>query len=135
VASASNNAPTVDHAAGERPRRARASRSSGTWAPACSLRRPRSRRTGSLRSLSPRRTSNGDGKIDVALGTDPDLEGVLEAGTVDVLSGKGDGTFGSKRVNKAGRSSLDVTTADVNRDGKTDLVVAVTGSSTLLTSP
>jgi hypothetical protein len=67
---------------------------------------------------------NGDGKLDVVVGngsTSP----TVASGNVAVLLGNGDGTFQKAvRYNRGGYGASSVTIADVNGDGKPDLVVA-----------
>jgi hypothetical protein len=60
---------------------------------------------------------NGDGRLDLATANYFD-------NTVSVLLGNGDGTFQAPRTSAAGTaySTLSLVTADLNRDGKTDLV-------------
>lgn len=66
---------------------------------------------------------NGDGKIDLVvtnIGSGP-------VGSVSVLLGNGDGTFQSSNTyDSGGHEAYFVAIADVNRDGKPDLVVANT---------
>ena len=73
---------------------------------------------------------NGDGKLDVAI-ANPSTPGNMD-GTVAVLLGHGDGTFGPAQSVPisygAGIGPFFVTTADLNGDGKLDLV-ALTGVS------
>jgi hypothetical protein len=58
----------------------------------------------------------GDGKIDLVVGTTD--------GSVAVLPGRGDGTFGAPIVSPGEGMVLDAVASDFNGDGKTDLVVA-----------
>jgi hypothetical protein len=59
---------------------------------------------------------NGDGKLDLLLGTG--IDGCCN-GTVSVLLGNGDGTFQPDGIGGAGPLAI----ADVNLDGKPDLLV------------
>jgi FG-GAP-like repeat/FG-GAP repeat len=71
---------------------------------------------------------NGDGKIDLAVGH-VTANGTVSTGVVSVLIGNGDGTLQTARIYATGiGSAASVTVADVNQDGKLDLVVAVAGS-------
>jgi FG-GAP-like repeat len=63
---------------------------------------------------------DGDGKLDLAM--------LLDAQTVGVLTGKGDGTFSAPVPSTVGLEIYRMIAADVNGDGKTDLV-AVDGRS------
>src|SRR5205807_10403528 len=68
---------------------------------------------------------NGDGKLDLAVanyGTPPDY-----VGTVSVLLGKGDGTFGAAQSYAVGRDPSSVAVGDFNGDGYLDLAVANQG--------
>jgi hypothetical protein len=68
---------------------------------------------------------NGDGKPDLVVTN----EGYLGSGaTVSVLLGNGNGTFQAQQNFAAGYSPHSVAVADVNGDGKPDLIVANTGS-------
>ena len=58
---------------------------------------------------------NGDGKLDVALSNSPD---------VNILLGKGDGTFQTGTVYPAGVPTSAMTVGDFNGDGKPDIAVA-----------
>src|SRR4029079_1097125 len=63
---------------------------------------------------------NGDGKTDIIT---PDLNISKNAAFVCVLLGNGDGTFGAPATFATGALSSSIAVADVNRDGKVDLVV------------
>jgi hypothetical protein len=64
---------------------------------------------------------NADGKVDLAV-----ADGQSGNGSIDLLFGNGDGTFGSASsfFIGTGLASFFLTTADFNRDGQPDLVVA-----------
>jgi hypothetical protein len=85
-------------------------------------------------------------KVDYAAGAKPssvavaDLDGDqhpdlvvtdLEAGSVAVLTGNGDGTFQAKVDHRTGKQPSSVAVADVNGDAIPDLVVANAGAATL----
>ncbi len=76
---------------------------------------------------------NGDGIPDVALGATPfPNPGPRSGPTVDILLGKGDGTFASPSLYSIDISNghvTDVKTGDFNGDGKTDLLAVVGGGS------
>ena len=73
---------------------------------------------------------DGDGKLDVAVTTGIEYDSIH--GAVGVMLGNGDGTFQSLASFDAGGSGTEaVVAADLNGDGKTDLVVANFGSGTL----
>ena len=71
---------------------------------------------------------NGDGKLDVAaLGTCYSGPGCTQGdGAIAFLWGIGDGTFetGTQAYDSGGTQAVSIAVADVNRDGKPDLVVA-----------
>ncbi len=61
---------------------------------------------------------NGDGVLDLVVANDnPNVQG-----TVSVLLGKGNGTFGSPQSFAAGRQTTSVAVGDFNLDGKVDVV-------------
>jgi hypothetical protein len=72
---------------------------------------------------------NGDGKPDLAVGCEADFSSPTS--TVSVLLGNGGGTFRAAVSYPAGRGLSAVATADVNGDGKLDLITA-NGSGTSL---
>lgn len=68
---------------------------------------------------------NSDGKADlVVANNDP------TADSVSVLFGNGNGTFGAAANYPAGRGPRDISTSDLNGDGKPDIIVGNFGSST-----
>jgi hypothetical protein len=68
---------------------------------------------------------NGDGKPDVLVGNYYDSSGKYSDGNVLVLLGTGDGTFQpSQTYDSGGVGALSLALADVNEDGKLDLIVA-----------
>ena len=67
---------------------------------------------------------NGDGRPDLA-GTD------VDAGTVSVSLGHGDGTFRRSRSYAVGNRPIWLATGDLNQDGSPDLVSANSAESTL----
>ncbi len=69
---------------------------------------------------------NGDGNLDLAIAN-------RSSNDISVLMGKGDGTFitGVKYSSGAGTNPFGIATADVNGDGKPDLVVANAGNKTI----
>src|SRR6516164_6716318 len=72
---------------------------------------------------------NGDAKLDLAVtnyGSSPD-----DPGTVLVLLGNGNGTFGSPTVYPTGTNSSSVAIGDLNGDGRLDLAVANADSNTV----
>src|ERR1700752_1077751 len=73
---------------------------------------------------------NGDKKADLVLSSvDPNTESV----TVEVLLGKGDGTFQpAKQIATSDLKAPAFTVADFNRDGKLDLAVVISGAVQVL---
>jgi hypothetical protein len=72
---------------------------------------------------------NGDGKLDLVVANcaiGDDACGVFgEPGSVDVILGNGDGTFQNPAAyDSGGEIAFSVALADVNRDGKLDMIVA-----------
>jgi hypothetical protein len=70
---------------------------------------------------------NGDGNLDlaVAIRYKRDADGnSVSPHEIAVLLGNGDGTFGAPKYFGAGIGPYDVTSADLNKDGKADLAVA-----------
>jgi hypothetical protein len=65
---------------------------------------------------------NGDGRLDL-VATGPNDPFATSSGQLSVLLGNGDGTFQAHKDYAVGRA-LKVTVADLNADGKKDLVVA-----------
>jgi hypothetical protein len=72
---------------------------------------------------------NGDGKPDLAVASAGSYPNYY--GTVSVLLGNGDGTFGTKTDYATGSNPRSVAIGDFNGDGKPDLVVANQLSSTV----
>jgi len=70
---------------------------------------------------------NRDGKLDLAAANNGDAAGHL--GDVSVLLGNGDGTFKPAVNYGAGHHPISIITADLNLDGKLDLVVANSGDT------
>ncbi len=69
---------------------------------------------------------NGDGRLDLAIAD-------LDAATVSILLGNGDGTFPATATNiyGTGSSPYSVAIEDFNGDGKADLAVANSGSNSV----
>jgi hypothetical protein len=81
---------------------------------------------------------NGDGIPDLVVANSSDPQGGPTAATVGVMLGNGDGTFQPVVLyNSGGFDALSVAVADVNGDGKLDLVVAnqCSGSNFCATQP
>jgi hypothetical protein len=74
---------------------------------------------------------NGDGKLDLAIGNF--FGGPTSAGTISILLGNGNGTF-QTAVHYAAGTPSDLAVADLNADGKLDLVAAsnTTSKATVL---
>src|SRR5439155_9670982 len=68
----------------------------------------------------------GDGKLDLAVANNADS-------SVSVLLGNGDGTFQPNIVLSGGSGTFAVTGADVNNDGKLDLVATYENSNVVKT--
>jgi uncharacterized membrane protein len=81
---------------------------------------------------------NGDGKPDALVAHGCDASGDCGNGTVGVLLGNGDGTFESAVTYNSGGllggGATSVAVADVNEDGKPDLLVANSCASTICTN-
>lgn len=71
---------------------------------------------------------NGDKELDVATAN---YGGSANGDTVSVLLGYGNGTFGSMEYFKTGIAPYDIAAADINGDGKPDLVTADLKSNTV----
>jgi hypothetical protein len=66
---------------------------------------------------------NGDGKLDVVVSVTPTI-GCFAEGSIAVFLGKGDGTFQPQRTYKSGGlCANNLLVADVNEDGKPDVLV------------
>src|SRR5579863_9362606 len=75
---------------------------------------------------------NGDGRLDLAVVNSPTAcEGVCGPGSVAILLGKPDGTFGPATNFPVGNSPLAIAMGDFNGDGKLDLVVVNQGDNTV----
>ncbi|HEV2380406.1 MAG TPA: FG-GAP-like repeat-containing protein [Terriglobia bacterium] len=75
---------------------------------------------------------NGDGKLDLAVanaGASSLCTSPAGSGSVSILLGNGDGTFGAAVSYCAGVDPLSVAEGDFNGDGKADMVVANGGSA------
>jgi FG-GAP-like repeat/FG-GAP repeat len=78
---------------------------------------------------------NGDGKPDLAVANDCNVAYDCTSGSVGILFGNGNGTFSLNAVyGSGGQDASAIALADVNRDGKPDLVVATACSSENCTS-
>jgi hypothetical protein len=71
---------------------------------------------------------NGDGQLDLA---SANLSVFPNAGTVAVLTNNGSGGFGASAVANVGLQPFSIATADVNADGRQDLITANFGDNTL----
>lgn len=71
---------------------------------------------------------NGDGKLDIVTSSvvvlDTTIYGVQPGNLVSVLLGDGQGNFGNARVFRGGPSAYSLALADLNGDGKLDVVTA-----------
>jgi Bacterial Ig-like domain (group 3)/FG-GAP-like repeat/FG-GAP repeat len=67
---------------------------------------------------------NGDGKTDVVVSNECASNSNCSQGTLSVLLGNGDGTFQSPITYATGEDGQSVTLADVNGDGKLDIVLS-----------
>ena len=74
---------------------------------------------------------NGDGKADLIVANRFSDSVPYNSYSVSVLTNRGDGTFNTKVDYTVGDSPYSVTTADVNGDGKADLIVANGASNTV----
>ena len=73
---------------------------------------------------------NGDGKLDLAVANSGTFSAAgTNLGSVSILLGKGDGTFQTAVSYTAYQYPVFITAADVNGDGKLDLVVASRGAN------
>lgn len=75
---------------------------------------------------------NGDGQADLSVGNGCTSSGHCQKGTVRVLLGKGDGTFQLGADCGTGAWIRSLALADVNGDGKPDIVVAQEGGINML---
>jgi hypothetical protein len=68
---------------------------------------------------------NHDGQLDIAVANECGKDLGCRKGTVSVLLGNGDGTFGQQVTFAAGLLPLQVEVADFNRDGNPDLAISL----------
>jgi hypothetical protein len=85
---------------------------------------PHSYRSGGFNSTSVATEDvNEDGKLDLVVANNSPDHGAGNKG-IGILSGNGDGTFGTVEMyNSGGDGATTLTVADINRDGKGDLLV------------
>lgn len=76
---------------------------------------------------------NADGIVDLAVANSEQFQTnpPFKAGSISVLLGKGDGTFGPASFFSAGTTPIAITVADFNGDGKPDLAAANFGGTSL----
>jgi hypothetical protein len=75
---------------------------------------------------------NGDGKVDMAVANaSGQSSGGGHMGTVSILLGNGDGTFGPQVSYDAGLGPSEIVAGDFDQDGRLDLAVADDNSSTV----
>jgi hypothetical protein len=74
---------------------------------------------------------NADGKVDLAVVNATGSKSYGFKSTVSVLLGNGNGTFQPPLTSSAGPTASFVISADLNGDGKPDLVVANPGSNNI----
>jgi len=67
---------------------------------------------------------NGDGKADILVANECSGNGNCTESAVAVLLGNGDGTFQSTKSYASGINTVSIAVADVNGDGKPDVIVA-----------
>src|ERR1700690_1978740 len=66
---------------------------------------------------------NGDGKLDIVVGSMCGSDGCSGDGVVSILLSNGDGTFTAGATYDSGGQPISLAIADVNHDGKPDIVV------------
>ncbi|HET9407159.1 MAG TPA: FG-GAP-like repeat-containing protein [Candidatus Sulfotelmatobacter sp.] len=74
---------------------------------------------------------NGDGKLDLAVADTNCPNNTCGPGSVSILLGTGDGTFGPPAEYSTGPGTYSLAVGDFNGDGKLDLAVAVSGANGL----
>jgi hypothetical protein len=76
---------------------------------------------------------NGDGKLDLVVVNSCEIDNNCANGTAAVLLGNGDGTFqGAVTYNSGGAPALNMVVADMNGDGRPDLVIENSNSIAVL---